>query len=73
MLLFLATRWTAKEAVYKAAYPRLRLTWSDVTLAHSSDGKPFLDIRKTDTKMALHLSISHDADYVAACVVMEES
>ncbi|KAJ1974935.1 hypothetical protein H4R34_004527 [Dimargaris verticillata] len=69
---YLATRWAAKEAVYKALYPTHSLSWKDVAVAKRS-GKPYLhfqDPSKHGINQS-HLSISHDGDLVIAQVVLE--
>ncbi|GHJ85959.1 hypothetical protein NliqN6_2361 [Naganishia liquefaciens] len=40
---FLGTRWAAKEALYKAAYPTYVLTWKQITLLKDAR-KPVLSI-----------------------------
>ncbi|RUS18024.1 hypothetical protein BC937DRAFT_89213 [Endogone sp. FLAS-F59071] len=37
--MYLATRWAAKEAVFKAMYPRHRLTWKEVTVTKCDGGQ----------------------------------
>ncbi|KDQ17590.1 hypothetical protein BOTBODRAFT_185729 [Botryobasidium botryosum FD-172 SS1] len=71
---FLAVRWTAKEAAYKALYPAVRATWKDLRF-HRPDGspKPVLDwLGSSDAVGRLHVSVSHDGEYVAANVLAEE-
>ncbi|GAA5940015.1 hypothetical protein JCM10213_004914 [Rhodosporidiobolus nylandii] len=74
---FLALRWAAKEAAYKALYPSFRPTWKDLDV-RKVDKKPLLafspefrpssaaSVAKEDVKM--HLSVSHDADVLVACL-----
>ncbi|GAA5833255.1 hypothetical protein JCM3766R1_005453 [Sporobolomyces carnicolor] len=77
---FLALRWTAKEAAYKALYPRYELTWKDLVVS-KRDKKPRLDFSPTFADklgenagdVRLHLSVSHDADLMVAYVVAEEA
>lgn len=74
-------RWTAKEAAYKALYPRMQLSWKDLSVTKDTDGvKPHLifsvenQARHTfDDPPRLHLSVSHDGDYVISFVVAEAS
>ncbi|KAI9209316.1 4'-phosphopantetheinyl transferase superfamily [Polychytrium aggregatum] len=71
---FLATRWTAKEAAYKALSPRYRLAWHEVTIA--KDGRRPCLLLDAQCKLAAnvsaaHLSISHDGDYAVAVVTFE--
>ncbi|GAA5983676.1 hypothetical protein JCM11641_000930 [Rhodosporidiobolus odoratus] len=77
---FLALRWAAKEAAYKALYPTLRPTWKDVEIV-KVDKKPFLRFSAeagssdlgggTLSDLKMHLSVSHDADMMVAYVVAE--
>lgn len=68
-------RWTAKEAAYKALYPAVRATWKDLRLHRPSGStKPALDWLGTSTLVGrLHVSISHDGEYVVANVLAEEN
>ncbi|KAF8231866.1 4'-phosphopantetheinyl transferase [Tricholoma matsutake] len=79
---FLAVRWCLKEAAYKAMYPEMRPTWKELTyrgLCPRKDGlKPALVyhpiIAVESTKVGrMHISISHDGDYVIAFVTIEAS
>ncbi|KWU47198.1 4'-phosphopantetheinyl transferase [Rhodotorula sp. JG-1b] len=78
---FLALRWTAKEAAYKALYPALVPRWSDLTVSKQGP-KPILSLSTSCLKFVrpptvdpdrvrLHLSVSHDADLMVAYVVAE--
>ncbi|CDU22971.1 related to phospholipase A2, cytosolic [Sporisorium scitamineum] len=98
---YLANRWSAKEAAYKALYPRYVVSWKDLcvhkpgslddTLVDGVDltrlekqgfrtKKPILSFsdewrsRHSDVSSIpkLHLSLSHDGDYVVANVLAEE-
>lgn len=65
-------RWAAKEATFKACYPSLRLTWKQVE-TWKAGPKPMvrlLDMPNEQT-LQLHLSISHDGEYVVGYVVAE--
>ncbi|TKA58023.1 hypothetical protein B0A53_00425 [Rhodotorula sp. CCFEE 5036] len=78
---FLALRWTAKEAAYKALYPALVPRWADLTvskqgpkpvLSWSSSSPNFVRPPSVDPhQVRLHLSVSHDADLMVAYVVAE--
>ncbi|GAA5885914.1 hypothetical protein JCM6882_004200 [Rhodosporidiobolus microsporus] len=83
---YLALRWAAKEAAYKALYPAFRPTWKDLEI-RKIDKKPSLDfspafrpvdIEKGSSKpfspenVKMHLSVSHDADLLIAYVVAEK-
>ncbi|KAM0752856.1 4'-phosphopantetheinyl transferase [Meredithblackwellia eburnea MCA 4105] len=39
---FLAVRWAAKEAAYKAFYPARKLSWKDISVSKDSGVKPSL-------------------------------
>lgn len=72
-------RWTAKEAAYKALYPLMRLSWKDLSVTKGPDGlKPHLIFSEEsrahltlEYPPRLHLSVSHDGDYVISFVVAE--
>ncbi|GAA5950574.1 hypothetical protein JCM3765_000535 [Sporobolomyces pararoseus] len=75
---YLALRWTAKEAAYKALYPHYRLTWKDLIVA-KRDKKPqlnfsqqFLLQNRSLDDIKMHLSVSHDGDMMVAYVVVEK-
>ncbi|GAA5983926.1 hypothetical protein JCM10908_005977 [Rhodotorula pacifica] len=78
---FLALRWTAKEAAYKALYPAIIPRWSDLTVTKEGP-KPILSLATYASTLVrpptidpalvrLHLSVSHDADLMVAYVVAE--
>ncbi|GAA5926068.1 holo-ACP synthase [Sporobolomyces koalae] len=79
---YLALRWTAKEAAYKALYPRIQATWKDLVVT-KVDRKPCLDFSNTlversnlqaqrdRDRLKLHLSVSHDGGFMTAYVVAE--
>ncbi|TFK43597.1 4'-phosphopantetheinyl transferase [Crucibulum laeve] len=77
---FLAVRWSVKEAAYKAIYPVARPTWKEFTycglhttckpslMYHPLSGKD-----NTRTINKIHVSVSHDGEYVYTSVIVEES
>ncbi|BGP55784.1 hypothetical protein JCM8202_005651 [Rhodotorula sphaerocarpa] len=77
---FLALRWTAKEAAYKALYPSIVPRWADLSVSKSGP-KPILAFSDQATfarspsispeHVRMHLSVSHDADLMVAYVVAE--
>ncbi|KAF9247234.1 4'-phosphopantetheinyl transferase [Melanogaster broomeanus] len=78
---FLGVRWAVKEAAYKALYP-FKLTWKDLTyttLDIRTGSKPALvlhsGIDNVDIASSplprLHVSVSHDGEYIIAHVVAE--
>ncbi|GAA5822759.1 hypothetical protein JCM10212_000322 [Sporobolomyces blumeae] len=78
---FLALRWTAKEAAYKALYPHAVVTWHDLDVSkRARDPKPRLAFSTTSRfatdpvsqLLEMHLSVSHDAGFMTAYVVVEE-
>jgi holo-[acyl-carrier protein] synthase len=72
-------RWAVKEAAYKALYPTIVPTWRELTYRSalsSSRQKPSLIFRPDDEKNIglvgkLHVTVSHDGDYVVAQVLAE--
>ncbi|CAL1702355.1 unnamed protein product [Somion occarium] len=72
---FLAVRWAVKEAAYKALYPTFRPTWKELTYEsfnRATTQKPSLVYRAIkDSTFTLHVSVSHDGDYVVAQVLAD--
>ncbi|GAA5979650.1 hypothetical protein JCM5350_003794 [Sporobolomyces pararoseus] len=75
---YLALRWTAKEAAYKALYPHYRMTWKDLVVSKRDKkpqldfSQPFLSQNRNLDDIKMHLSISHDGDMMVAYVVAEK-
>ncbi|SCV71925.1 BQ2448_4619 [Microbotryum intermedium] len=95
---YLAVRWAAKEAAYKALHSSRRIaSWQDVQIEKLEGCRPSLKLlnRKSGSRPSeetgsspagpetsstspsstiprLHLSLSHDGEYVVAYVVAEE-
>ncbi|KAF9498409.1 4'-phosphopantetheinyl transferase [Pleurotus eryngii] len=71
---FLAVRWAVKEAAYKALYPMFRPTWKELTYRSLTDGRKPEVIYHCDsaTSISLHVSVSHDGEYVFATVLAEK-
>ncbi|KAI6151983.1 4'-phosphopantetheinyl transferase [Pisolithus tinctorius] len=74
---FLGVRWAVKEAVYKALYP-LRPTWKELTYTSfdvKNGLKPALvyttSLGPDATPARLHVSASHDGEYIVASVLAE--
>ncbi|KAK0206474.1 4'-phosphopantetheinyl transferase [Desarmillaria ectypa] len=74
---FLAVRWAAKEAAYKAMYPTVKPSWKDFSFRslgqESSGSKPSLFYRSPYLDISvgeIHSSISHDGEYVFASVLV---
>jgi holo-[acyl-carrier protein] synthase len=78
---FIIYRWGVKEAAYKAMFPVVRPTWKDLTYHGAKvadDGqwlKPSLTYRPPASSIPvigrIHVSVSHDGDYVYASVLVE--
>ncbi|BGP24885.1 holo-[acyl-carrier-protein] synthase [Rhodotorula toruloides] len=77
---YLALRWTAKEATYKALYPHVKARWADL-LVQKDGSKPLVRLSEDfgpapialsdQHQLRLHLSVSHDADVMIAYVIAE--
>jgi holo-[acyl-carrier protein] synthase len=67
---FLATRWAAKEATYKALSGTIELSWKDIEVTTSSGRKPTISsVLLADRNISGWVSISHDGEYcIASCV-----
>jgi len=79
---FLAVRFSAKEAAYKALYPEVRPSWKELTFRGFGElfpgSKPTLlyepFVPSDGTKVGrMHVSISHDGDYIMSMVVAENA
>lgn len=70
-------RWAVKEAAYKALYP-LRPTWKELTFTSfdpKTGSKPTLIFHPSGSPgphPRLHVSVSHDGEYILAHVVAED-
>lgn len=75
---FLASRWAAKEALHKAAQTE-RFLFPDVEITNAPSGSPSLMLHGAAAKWArgndyqLHLSLSHEADFAVAFVVISRA
>lgn len=70
---WLAGRWAAKEALYKAVG---ELQWHDIEVRSGKSGKPEIAILRPDhpcSACRIHLSISHDNGSAVAFVVVEDA
>jgi holo-[acyl-carrier protein] synthase len=79
---FLASRWAAKEAAYKAlgAGPGPRVQFPDLQVERGAGGRPELRLVGTARRRMqelgadqAHLSISHDHEYAIAHVIIERT
>lgn len=70
---FLAVRWAVKEAAYKALFPNYKPIWKDLSVSKepSNGGKPRLRFGKFEN-VRLHVSVSHDGEYIVANVLAED-
>lgn len=64
---FLATRWAAKEAYFKASNNR-KIDFRSISIMNDENGKPTL---KFNNKIIGEVSLSHD-DYAIAFVLLKE-
>lgn len=68
---FVAGRFAAKEALVKAA--GISLQFSLITILNDKNGKPFIaEMPESIANKKIHISISHDTDYAAAFVIIED-
>jgi holo-[acyl-carrier protein] synthase len=74
----LAARFAAKEALAKALGAPVGLSWTDVTVNRSPNGRPHLVVTGTVAARAaelaierFHVSLSHDAGVASAVVIAE--
>ena len=65
-----AGRFAAKEAIYKALGDKA-VSWKDLTIINTSDGKPVCHIKGLRPGRVVHLSISHSKFYAVASAVVE--
>ncbi len=66
-----AGRWAAKEALAKAI-PSLR-SWHAVEIMNNDHGAPTVSFQREDLcNLIVHFSITHDRDFAAAMVVVEQ-
>lgn len=75
---YLASRWAAKEAAYKA-FSKWRLPFPDLKVAKSDKGIPILIFEGMAKQISQQLdlgepllSISHDTDYATATVILQK-
>lgn len=68
---FLAGRFAAKEAIYKALSGiKSKILMRDLTIIYDDFGRPYLDQPKWED-IHVHLSISHEKDYAIAQAIAE--
>ncbi|MFZ2620762.1 MAG: holo-ACP synthase [Alphaproteobacteria bacterium] len=77
--MYLASRWAAKEAVAKALGCGIgrKLSFQDIHIAKHPSGQPYVQLsakaQKSFAGITLHLSLTHENDTAAACVVAEKA
>ncbi len=73
---FLASRWAAKEALHKALRTR-RLLFPEIEVVRGPSGAPAFELHGAAAAHArgadVHVSLSHEADYAIAFVVVTEA
>ncbi len=74
----LAARFAAKEALAKALGAPGGLSWQDVEVVRTVEGRPLLEVRGTVAQAAAalgvrrwHVSLSHDGGMATAMVIAE--
>ena len=68
---YIAGRFAVKEALFKAS--GIVLSFSNITILNDEKGKPYMaEIPGSMQNKKIHISISHDTDYAAASVIIEE-
>jgi holo-[acyl-carrier protein] synthase len=68
---FIAGRFAAKEALVKAA--GISIAFGSITILNDGNGKPYIKkIPESLRNQKIHISISHDTDYAAAFIVIED-
>jgi len=69
---YLAGRFAAKEAVFKALGDS-RLNWKEVQVLNDKEGKPYCAILNgRSKKIEVHVSISHVKNYAVAQAIITE-
>jgi holo-[acyl-carrier protein] synthase len=68
----LAGRFAAKEAVFKALGEK-ELTWKEVQILNTEEGRPYCEIRRAKKKkIEVHVSISHVKNYAVAQAIITQ-
>jgi holo-[acyl-carrier protein] synthase len=74
----LAVRFAAKEALIKAIGSEIAVNMKDIEIINTENGRPLIkvsgkleDFFKEKKIKRCHLSLSHEKEYGAACVVLE--
>lgn len=64
---WIAGRFAAKEAIYKACHNSINCTIYDFEVLQNDDGSPYCKIEN----YIVHLSISHEKEYAIAYAIVE--
>lgn len=74
----LSARFAAKEAMVKAIGGRTDITFKDIEVINTEDGRPIINpgirLKERLDRIGIkniHLSLSHEKDYSVACVILE--
>lgn len=67
-VIYLASRFSAKEAIFKA-FKNVNFDFASVSILNEKNGAPFV---KMDTPHKIFISISHEKEYVISYVIVEE-
>ena len=74
---YLAKRFAAKEAVFKATGKGLRdgMAWKDIEVVNNEQGKPIIHLHNETARLlagkSVHLSLSHAGNMAIAMVVVD--
>lgn len=72
----LATRFAAKEAVFKAVEPLTVLRWKEIEVINEDSGKPVLhfhgetEVLIKNLSLKVEISLSHSQDYAVAAAMV---
>ncbi len=67
-IVYLATRFSAKEALFKA-FKNKNFDFSTISILNEKNGAPYVEF---ETPYKIHISISHEKEYVICYVLVEE-
>lgn len=67
-IVYLASRFSAKEALFKALKTE-DFDFSEISVLNEKSGAPYIQM---DTPYKTHISISHEKEYVICYVLVEE-
>lgn len=70
---YLCGRFSLKESVYKASYPKYRLTWKEISILKlNSSPKPTVHFSADYPRLSGHVSLSHEDGLFVSTAVLEE-